>query len=310
MKPANCHRRLLALAFVAISWATLSGFSGDGRFGKYEGSGPILTAVTQLRGLIRPLYEMRGWLFLLRLELLAAKATPDQKRVIEPWLEVSLADAGWLAFEMNKAVGAKSKAAQDETVKNLADVLSKNKKENDATKKLFRQLIRGEAGDYAKSHEATADELKSHIADPQALARLKRLAGGPKTILESWAQTVRSVPKVVGSVSKALSSTAKEAQKAAKGDGAAAAGTAVDVLVGLNEIDSLMTDVNRLPRLVKAMEEEATALGSALPSLGTGVPELASMDLGQLVGSFADKDMPVDKITDLISKAIELAKEQ
>lgn len=267
---------------VGAMWTLLCGFQ-TGRFEQKHGDlGEVGKAIDQVRALIRPLYEVRGALFLLRVELAALSAPPEKRALLDAWSTVSPATAGWAAMELEKGLGLSGKK-QKKLVSAVVAQLTTKKAEKKLVRDGFSAMLTDDALKPGGGIEIAAGVVGALTADQARLSRIVARIEGIGTSVKALADLPAKAPAALGRVSKALRAQLGDVKAALAGDAKGALGVLGAALV-LGDLKALMTDVKRIPKLVAGIPEEGKRLSQSVAALSAGVTALPATAAGLLAG--------------------------
>ncbi len=263
-------------------WTLLCGFQ-SGRFEKkHTDLGAAGKAIDQVRELVRPLYEIRGGLFLLRIELAALSAPPERRALLDAWSTVSPATAGWAAMELEKGIGLTGKK-QKKLISSVVKELTSKKAEKKLVRESFTAMLTEDSLKPGGSIAIAQGVAATLTSDQDRLNRILKRIQGIADSAKSLADVPGKAAPILGQVSKALRSQLGDVKAALSGNAKGIAGLLGAALV-IGDVKALMTDVNRIPKIVAGVPTEAKLLGQSVAALQSGVTALPGTAASMLGG--------------------------
>ena len=273
--------RVPQILLVLLAFTTLTGFTGQGRFTKPVEAGSSSPLLNQLREVVKPVYQLRGALFQLRLELIAADpANAADAALLQPWLEMDEADAGYAAMRFDKLRTQERLKGSASLAKMLGGMQERKAIENS-----FVMLMDVPGMETGKAFVLPEGGIVALAASNAARQRIEtRIAS-----IQRVAASMQNLPAQIAAVSEAADAawkqTEKDANKASKGDLGGMLGTAVN-LVGAVEIgQEVLKDIEAVPALVVALGQESVELSGVFSSLaGSLGGAWSGMNFGSIGG--------------------------
>jgi hypothetical protein len=254
--------RMLALV---AAFTLLTGFSGQGHFKPIE-AGASSELLTQVRELVKPVYALRGALFQLRLELIAADPANEQDRpLLQPWLDMPAAEAGFAALVYDKARGGDAKA-REKSASSLAKSLGSLKERKDISE-TFVAMLDFEGMEIGKALALPEGGVASLAGSESARKRIGARMEEVKSILEQFKSLPSDINKVGAAAEKAVKETSQHAKKASKGDASAILATGFDVVGAVAVGQEVLDDINAVPKLLKAIASDSKAIGETFAAI-------------------------------------------
>ena len=252
---------------VAAAFTLLTGFGGQGHFKPIE-AGASSEFLTQVRELVKPVYALRGALFQLRLELIAADPANEQDRpLLQPWLDMPAAEAGYAALVYDKARASTNDAkAREKSASGLAKTLGSLKERKDITE-TFVAMLDFEGMEIGKALALPEGGVTFLAGSESARKRVGARLEEVKSILEQFKSLPADIKRVGAGAEKAVKETTQHAKKAGKGDASALLTTAFDVVGAVAVGQEVLDDINAIPKLLIAITKDSKAIAEVLAAV-------------------------------------------
>ncbi len=278
-------------------------FSGPGRFAVPSSAGDIGSFLRDTRGLIRPVYEVRGLMLQTRLLMLSSSMPVSERKAIAPWLDADAADVGFVASLMNDLDDADT----DERQRIMSSATSSLASAKQA--RALERSLKGLAAIPALRPEAplSIDPLMvaAIASDASMVKDVEKIGDRMKAAVEGFAKIPAGAPKALQAGQGVLKKANADAQKASKGNNKATASLIANGIIAAMYLPELGRDLVALPGVIADIATEATqlvtltatlkdqggaaaaaatTLGASLLALDTALPATeALVDLGQLL---------------------------
>lgn len=276
--------RIPQILLVLLAFTTLTGFTGQGRFTKPVEAGSSSPLLNQLREVVKPVYQLRGALFQLRLELIAADpANAADAALLQPWLEMDEADAGYAAMRFDK-LRTQEPPKRLKGSASLAKMLG-GMQERKAIENSFVMLMDVPGMETGKAFVLPEGGIVALAASNAARQRIEtRIAS-----IQRVAASMQNLPAQIAAVSEAADAawkqTEKDANKASKGNLNGMLGTAVNVVGAVEIGQEVLKDIEAVPELVMALGHESVELSGVFSSLaGSLGGAWSGMNFGSIGG--------------------------
>jgi hypothetical protein len=258
--------RIPQILLALLAFTTLTGFTGQGRFSKPVEAGSSSPLLNQLREVVKPVYQLRGALFQLRLELIAADpANAADAPLLQPWLDMDEADAGYAALRFD-TLRTQEPPKRLKGSASLAKLLG-GMRERKAIEDSFVMLMDVPGMETGKAFMLPEGGIVALAASNAARQRIEtRIAS-----IQRVAASMQNLPAQIAAVSEAADAawkqTESDAKKAGKGNLNGMLGTAVNVVGAVEIGQEVLKDIEAVPALVVALGQESVELSGVFSSL-------------------------------------------
>lgn len=260
------QNRIFALLGALLAFVTLTGFTGQGRFTKPIEAGSSSTLLNQIREVVKPVYQLRGALFQLRLELIAADpANASDASLLQPWLEMDEADAGYAAMRFDK-LRTQEPPKRLKGSASLAKVLG-GMRERKAIEDSFVMLMDVPGMETGKAFAMPEGGISALAGSNAARQRVEARIASIQRVAASLADLPAQISAVSDAAEAAWKQTEKDAKKAGKGDVNGILGTAVNVVGAVEIGQEVIKDIEAVPDLVVALGQESVELSGVFSSI-------------------------------------------
>ena len=262
--------RINSVLVAVIAFLTLSGFTGQGRFTKPIEAGSSSPLLNQIREVVKPVYQLRGALFQLRLELIAADpANASDAALLQPWLEMDEADAGYAAMRFDK-LRTQEPQKRLKGSASLAKTLG-SMRERKAIEDSFVMLMDVPGMETGKAFVFPEGGIASLAGSNVARARVAARIESIKRVVTGLGQIPAQIEAVSDAADAAWKQTERDAKKAGKGDANGILGTAVNVVGAVEIGQEVIKDIEAVPDLVVALTSESVEISGAFTSIGSSL---------------------------------------
>jgi len=276
--------RIPQILLVLLAFTTLTGFTGQGRFSKPVEAGSSSPLLNQLREVVKPVYQLRGALFQLRLELIAADpANASDAALLQPWLEMDEADAGYAAMRFDK-LRTQEPPKRLKGSASLAKLLG-GMRERKAIEDSFVMLMDVPGMETGKAFMLPEGGITALAASAAARQRIETRIASIQRVVGSFQNLPAQISAVSVAASEAWKQTEKDANKASKGNLGGLLGTAVNVVGAVEIGQEVLKDIEAVPELVMALTSESVELSGVFTSLaGSLGGAWSGMNFGSIGG--------------------------
>ena len=276
--------RVPQILLVLLAFTTLTGFTGQGRFSKPVEAGSSSPLLNQLREVVKPVYQLRGALFQLRLELIAADpANASDAALLQPWLEMDEADAGYAAMRFDK-LRTQEPPKRLKGSASLAKLLG-GMRERKAIEDSFVMLMDVPGMETGKAFMLPEGGITALAASAAARQRIETRIASIQRVVGSFQNLPAQISAVSVAASEAWKQTEKDANKASKGNLGGLLGTAVNVVGAVEIGQEVLKDIEAVPELVMALTSESVELSGVFTSLaGSLGGAWSGMNFGSIGG--------------------------
>ena len=276
--------RIPQILLVLLAFTTLTGFTGQGRFSKPVEAGSSSPLLNQLREVVKPVYQLRGALFQLRLELIAADpANASDAALLQPWLEMDEADAGYAAMRFDK-LRTQEPPKRLKGSASLAKLLG-GMRERKAIEDSFVMLMDVPGMETGKAFMLPEGGITALADSAAARQRIETRIASIQRVVGSFQNLPAQISAVSVAASEAWKQTEKDANKASKGNLGGLLGTAVNVVGAVEIGQEVLKDIEAVPELVMALTSESVELSGVFTSLaGSLGGAWSGMNFGSIGG--------------------------
>lgn len=258
--------RLNTVLIAITAFLTLSGFTGQGRFSKPVEAGSSSPLLNQLREVVKPVYQLRGALFQLRLELIAADpANAADAALLQPWLEMDEADAGYAAMRFD-SLRTQEPPKRLKGSASLAKMLG-GMRERRAIEDSFVMLMDVPGMETGKAFMLPEGGITALAASAAARQRIETRIASIQRVVANFQSLPAQISAVSDAAEAAWKQTEQDAKKAGRGNLAGMLGTAVNVVGAVEIGQEVLKDIEAVPALVAALGQESAELSGVFSSL-------------------------------------------
>jgi hypothetical protein len=246
-------------------------WSGPGRFNVPTTVGDLRPFLTETRGLIRPVYELRGLLLQTRLLLLASTLTPADRKIVDPWIAADPADVGWLTVQLDRLRDASTDEQtfiKSQTMASIGSLAEYGRLEKNLDILVGLPMLEPEhplvVDPTVVAGLAGSEDLQAHF-----ISMSERLAD----LTKQFIRIPTAAPKALKSAQRFAQQTGQAAAKASKGDGKSTGTVVVNGVMAALYLPELGRDLRALPTVVADIVTEAGAIATVAQTLQQNVTD-------------------------------------